>query len=350
MEGNSSGPTSISSRITSIHLRRKAVIYLRQSSARQVEINTGSQLHQRSQIELARQYGWRDDRIEMLDDDLGLSGTSADQRPGWRRMLDLVSANLVGAIFVVDISRLARNTLDLLNFITTCIRHDVLLIVGGRIMDPRDSQDLFFSQITAAVAEYENRLRATRMQEARRNKARRGEIVSHLPVGWVKGRDGAYDYDPETKDVISLVIQTFWQERSVRRTVRALNQNGIQLPSRAPNANRLVWRQASFDAVSMFLHHPAYAGTYVYGRSALVPGAITSGGNKVSKSLPESAWIKTPNALPPYLSEEDQASIKAFLKRKSRPPTGVSHSPALFQGLLRCGNCGVLLHVKYEKN
>jgi DNA invertase Pin-like site-specific DNA recombinase len=265
-------------------------------------------------------------------------------------MLDLISANLVGAIFVVDISRLARNTLDLLNFITACIRHDVLLIVGGRIMDPQDSQDLFFSQITGAVAEYENRLRVTRMQEARRNKAKRGEIVSLLPVGWVRGPDGAYDYDPETKEVNNLIIQTFWQERSVRKTVRALNQKGIKLPSRAPNANKLVWRKASFDAVWMFLHHPAYAGTYVYGRTLRVPGVFTAGGHKVSRKVPENAWIKTPNALPPYLSEEDQQSIKAFLKRNSRPRTRISHSPALFQGLLRCGNCGVLLRVRYQNN
>ena len=127
--------------ITAEHLRRKAFIYIRQSSLEQVEKNTGSQAFQRNQIELAQAYGWPLDLIEFIDDDLGKSGSSADDRSGWQRMLDQIAANAVGAVFAVNISRLARQMLAFEELITLASYHGVLLFMDSRIIDPRDAND-----------------------------------------------------------------------------------------------------------------------------------------------------------------------------------------------------------------
>src|SRR5215470_13651147 len=94
------------------HLRRKAVIYVRQSSEEQVRQNTGSTDYQRSLAAVARSYGWPDSLIEIIDEDLGRSGSSSERRTGWQRLQRMVAANEVGVVFVVTISRLSRQVLD----------------------------------------------------------------------------------------------------------------------------------------------------------------------------------------------------------------------------------------------
>jgi hypothetical protein len=112
MKSNEGGTLS-NPLITPEHRRRKAIVYLRQSSLEQVEKNTGSQFFQRNQIDLARAYGWPDDSVEIIDDDLGKSGSSVDRRSGWQRMLGQIAANTVGVVFAANISRLGREMLDL---------------------------------------------------------------------------------------------------------------------------------------------------------------------------------------------------------------------------------------------
>ena len=98
--------------ITPDHLRRLAVIYIRQSTEEQVRDNVGSTQYQRSLVAVAQSYGWADCNILIIDEDLGITGSSTERRTGWQRLQMMVGAKQVGAVFVVTISRMARQLID----------------------------------------------------------------------------------------------------------------------------------------------------------------------------------------------------------------------------------------------
>jgi DNA invertase Pin-like site-specific DNA recombinase len=217
--------------ITPDHLRRLAVVYIRQSSEQQVQNNVGSTELQRGLTAVPRSYGWPDSRIQMIDEDLGITGSSSEARRGWQRLQIKMAAGEVGAVICVTISRLSRRLLDFELFRQIAAENNTIIYTEGRFVDPNDLNDILFSQITATLASHENRQRVRLMSQARITKAKQGEMVSVLPVGWLKGSDG-YDYDPETKDIIRTIIDTFFQTRSIRRTVIALRKAGVQIPHR----------------------------------------------------------------------------------------------------------------------
>lgn len=218
--------------ITGDHLRRQAIIYIRQSSEEQVRHNTCSADYQRSLGAVARSYGWRKELIEVIDEDLGVTGSSTVLRSGWERLKQLIAEKRVGCVFVATISRMARQLVDFEVFRLIAAANKTLIYTDGRFVDPADSSDTILSQVTAAIAHYENRKRTEIMSAARYTKARQGIAVSALPVGWIKSANGQYEFDPEAEDTIRIVIQTFWETRSIRRTVKALLNAGIQIPTR----------------------------------------------------------------------------------------------------------------------
>jgi DNA invertase Pin-like site-specific DNA recombinase len=335
--------------ITPDHLRRKAIIYLRQSTMEQVRHNSGSTDFQRSQAELAREYGWPDHLIQVIDEDLGRSGSSTVARSGWKSMLDQIAANEVGAVFAANISRLSRQLIDFETFRVLAAYHRVLLITDGRVIDPADSNDAVMAQVSATIFQFETRKRAQVMRQARFIKARQGIVVSQLPAGWVLGPDGKYAHDPAVKEVIDLVIETFWKVRTLRGTILALDKQGAKIPSRPHN--RLEWHRPNLSNVGQILKNPAYSGRYVYGKTRCVPElGVTKSGETVRERVPERDWIKVYKALPPYMSVEAQEEIKAILKRNDfskqyRPGRG----SALCQGLLYCVRCGDRLLVGYHR-
>jgi DNA invertase Pin-like site-specific DNA recombinase len=250
--------------VTHEHLRRLAVIYIRQSTEDQVRENTGSTLYQRNLTAVAQAYGWQDSQIEVIDEDLGKSGSSSERRMGWQRLQDMIDAGQVGAVLVANISRLSRHLLDFELFRIRAALHNTLLHVDGRFLNPADSNDTIASQMTAIGASFENRKRTEVMSQSRLAKAKRGEVVSRFPVGWVKGPDGKYQFDPQCEGTIRTVIDTFFQTRSIYRTVRALAKAGVQMPYRCGQ------RMSLEDRVPAGLDNSDqsnYAGTYVYAQS-----------------------------------------------------------------------------------
>ena len=335
--------------ITPEHLRRKALVYLRQSSLEQVEKNTGSQAYQRNQVELARAFGWPDDLIEVIDEDLGKSGSSVDRRTGWQRMLDQIAARSVGIIIAVNISRLSRELLPLEHLRVLALYHGTLLCVDGRIIDPSNPNDIVVAQITGSIAQFENKKRTEHMTQARMAKAKAGAVVSSLPVGWIKGGDGKYDYDPAVKDTIRTIIDTFFRVGSIRQTVKELARAGVKIPGR--HGARLTFAEPSLDGVRRLLINPAYDGTYVFGKTESQRGGpVLASGQSARVKVPEHRWVKTPNHHPAYMTQEQREEIKVILRnnhfvRRNRPGRG----PALTQGLLRCTVCGKSLHVQYHR-
>jgi len=197
------------------------------------------------------------------------------------------------------------------------------------------------------VAHFENRKRAEVMMQSRLTKARRGEAVSNLPIGWIQNPDSSYDFDPEAEATIRLVIETFWQTRSAHATVRALAKAGIQIPYR--DRQRICFRKPSVCRVLRILKNLNYSGTYFYGKTQSHPGGPTlPNGQSQRIKVPEEKWIKIFDHHPAYMTKEQQEEIKSILNKnqylnRDRPGKG----PAPMQGLLRCGRCGANLSVTY---
>jgi DNA invertase Pin-like site-specific DNA recombinase len=336
--------------ITPGHLRRLAVVYIRQSTEEQVRENVGSTAFQRSLVGVARSYGWPDSLIQTIDEDLGRSGSASERRTGWQRLQSMIASEQVGVVLVATISRLSRQVYDFELFRMLAAGHNTLLHTDGRLVDPADSSDTIFSQITAMIAQFENHKRTELMSQARFTKAKQGAVVSALPVGWFKTPDGQYDYDPATKDTIKLIIETFWQTRSIRGTVKALIKAAVQIPSR--RGQTLYFKKPTIGRVTRILQNPAYAGTYVYGKTQSQPGgSVLASGHSKRIMAPEERWVKTLNHHPAYMSLEEQEEIKSILKKNNfvrRDRAG--HGPALSQGLLRCTVCNGSLSVSYHRN
>ena len=334
--------------ITMDHRRRKAVIYIRQSSEEQVRENTGSTDFQRSLVAVAQRYGWAESQIISLDEDLGRSGSSSEGRTDWQRLQAMVTAREVGIVIVANISRLSRQLLDFELFRLRAAATDTLLYADGRFVDPSDSNDIFYSQLQAMFGSHENRQRVKIMSQARIIKAKQGAVVSSLPVGWVKGPDGSYEKDPETKDTIQLVIDTFRERRSARGTVKALAKKGIQIPSR--RGKRTYFTKPRLGHVKAILTNPAYAGTYAFGKTQSLPGVVLANGQSKRTKRPENEWIQTFDHHPAYMTREEQEQFKSILKEnefKHRNRAG--RGQALTQGLLHCAICSETLVVCYHK-
>ncbi len=336
--------------IVPARLGKQAIIYSRQSTIEQVRENWGSTALQLDQRQLARDFGWADELINVIDHDLGRSGTGTKHRPGWNEMLRLIAAGSVSAVFVLVVSRLSRELRDFADLLALCRLYDVAMVVDGRPSNPRDPDDTVVLQIQAALAQHDNHSRARMLGRARREKAKQGCVVSRLPVGWVETADGKYDFDPAVSGVIREVIATFWKMGSVLATVRELNRLGVLLPRK--RGRRIEWNPPTLGVVRDFLVNPGYAGDYVYGRSEGRPElGMMKSGYPVRKPVPEDRWIRVVDHHPAYLTKADQERIKEILKSnrfecRRRPRNG----EALTQGLLRCKRCGVSLSVQYARS
>ena len=327
--------------ITPDHLRRLAVVYVRQSSERQVREHTGSAQFQRNLAAVARSYGWPESQIKIIEDDLGKSGSSTEGRSGWQRLQQMIEAEEVGAVFGANISRLSRRVIDFELFRLRAACHNTLLYIDGRFMNPADSNDTIVSQIIAMVAQYENRKRAELMMQGRLAKAKRGKVVSRIPLGWIKRADGRYDYDLNVKDTILKIIETFRRTRSVSRTVEALAAAGTRIQYQ-PRGHGIASRKITTDRVRFILRHPAYAGTYVYG--------IEKAGGELpaTEANRQESYIVIHDHHPAYLSREEQAEFKAILKGDPKRAIKRGRCRSLLQGLVRCVICGESLLVAYR--
>jgi hypothetical protein len=188
-------------------------------------------------------------------------------------------------------------------------------------------------------AQFENRKRTELMMQGKWAKAKRGEVMTKLPLGWIKGPDGQYDYDPAVKETITMIITVFRQTKSLSRTVKQLKHARVKIPYRH---SRTGSRKITQDRVRFILTHPAYAGIYIYGLSrARSAAAVLPAGRDGA-----SADITKHGHLPPYMSREEQEELIAILesgspKRKLRR----GRCRTLIKGLLLCGTCGEPLEV-----
>jgi DNA invertase Pin-like site-specific DNA recombinase len=351
-------------KVTSSHLSRAAVIYVRQSTLAQVERNTESTARQYDLANRARQLGWPREAIRVVDGDLGVSGSVTGQRAGFEGVVAEVALGQVGIILALEASRLARDNAAwyrLLDLAGVC---DTLVADADGVYHPALFTDRLVLGLMGIMAESELHVLRARLEGGIKNKAARGELRRGLPVGLIWGEgDGEICFHPDeaVTGVLQAVFEQFAVSGSVRATWLWLRGQGLRWPLQqavylhgAPG--EITWVEPTYHAVHTTLTHPAYAGAYVYGRTrderCLGPdGALRTRRRK----LPRDQWeVLIPDHHPGFTDWDtylaNQARIGANIRpQASQPGTGaVREGSALLQGLATCGTCGRKLTVFYR--
>jgi DNA invertase Pin-like site-specific DNA recombinase len=329
------------------HLERLAVIYLRQSSPKQVRENFRSTERQYGLAEEAARLGWEPERILTIDGDLGVSGRDTQARGGYKELVGRVCLGEVGAIFGLEVSRLARSSAETQRLLEYCGLTDTLVIDTDGIYDLRDFNDQLVLGVKGQLAQAELHVMAVRLQGAKRHAAERGELHFPLPVGLVYDDEGQTTIDPdeEVQAAIGDLFKAFVQTGSAYGVVGIFKNR--RFPRRAYGgawAGELRWGRLTHARAVGVLSNPSYAGAYVFGRYRS-RRVVRPDGTIVTRTveLPRSEWpIVIHDHHESYISWEQFLSNEQRLaannnRNGQRPPR---EGAAICQGILRCGACG----------
>jgi DNA invertase Pin-like site-specific DNA recombinase len=345
----------MSEKITAQHLQRKAMLYIRQSSPQQVAHHQEGRRMQYAMRERLQHLGWSE--IEVIDEDLGRSASGNVARTGFERMVAEVSLDRVGAVAAREVSRFARNSRDWQQLVEVCRVVDTLLIDQDAIYDPRRSNDRLLLGLKGSLNEYELDLLRQRAQEARREKAQRGELIVVPPVGYVQGAEGVYEKDPDRRvqQAIHQVYTKFLELGSIRQVLFWFVEHDLQLPTQyyGPKGRQIRWRRPNYAALYRMLTHPIYAGAYVYGMKQTQIAWEHGRSRKITRVRPREEWLALlPDRHEGYLGWEQFQEIQQMIADNSNWPKGESRGAvkggaALLAGILRCRRCGRKLTVHY---
>lgn len=341
-------------KITTAHLTRRAYLYVRQSTLRQVFENTESTKRQYALRERAVALGWPLDRIVVVDSDLGQSGADSD-REGFQKLVAAVGMGEVGVVLGLEVSRLARNSADWHRLLEICALTETLILDEDGLYDPGHFNDRLLLGLKGTMSEAELHVLKARLLGGQRAKASRGELEMPLPVGLVRGADGTVVLDPDqqVQGVLRTFFAIFRRTGSATGTVRSFRQRGLLFPRRlttGPHKGELLWGQLLHHRALRTIKNPRYAGAFAYGRTK----TSKAGGRYVAKALSREQWhTLILDAHPGYITwEEHEANLRQLRenaeangadRRKSPPREG----PALLQGLAVCARCGQRMSVRY---
>jgi DNA invertase Pin-like site-specific DNA recombinase len=338
-------------------LDRKAIVYIRQSSPQQVAEHHESTARQYALADLAVALGWPRDRVEVIDDDQGRSGQTTAGRLGFQYILAELGLDHVGIVLGLEASRLARSDPDWAPLVRLCGVFHALLGDHDGLYDPTDFNDRLVLGLKGIMSEAELHFLRGRLNEGLRNKARRGELFTHAPIGYQRVPGGlALDPDEQVQNVVRLLFDQFDRQGSVYGLLRYLVQHHIRLPVRplsGPNRGQLEWRRPRGATLQNLLHHPVYAGYYRHGHRTIdarrhVPGRRGTG--RITNP-PAECPVLLEGRCPAYITPErfwaNQARLAANRARAEAAGV-VRHGPSLLGGLLVCGRCGQRLMVSYS--
>jgi DNA invertase Pin-like site-specific DNA recombinase len=345
------------SKITDEHLTKIAIVYIRQSKPQQVVENRESLARQYALREHALSLGWPSDRVIVIDEDLGLSGCSAAWRPGFQRLLAEVTMDHVSLILGLEMSRLARSGKDWHHLLELCALFGTLLADQDGVYDPSDPNDRLLLGLKGQISELELHTIRSRMDRGRLNKAQRGELFLHAPIGYVKTSAGllALDPDEQVRAVVRLVFDIFTELGSVHAVIRYLHQHHIRLgvrPIDGPNRGQLEWRQPRLSTVHRMLRNPTYAGAYAFGQRPVNPKRRRHDGKTpcIRIAQREEWLVFKRDQVPVYISWEQYLRNEERL-RNNRSTAATPGQPrkgiALLGGLVVCRRCGYRMHVLY---
>ena len=345
------------SKITAEHLGRSAYIYIRQSSTYQVAHNLESQRRQYGLAERARQLGW--ETVEVIDEDLGKSGGGSTERPGFQTLLAAICEGRVGAVFSLEASRLARNGRDWHSLLEFCAVVGTLIVDEDGMYDPCLINDRLLLGMKGTMSEMEVSVFRQRSAEAIKQKARRGELLTTVAVGYVKADDNRIEMDPDrrVRDAIALVFRKFSELQSIRQVLLWFRDEEVMLPRAIYDGgvHRITWTLPVYPTLHHILTNPVYAGAYVFGRRSCKT-VIKDGKKRQTRESFRRNWndwdvlIRDHHAC--YISwgtfEKTQSMIAQNANRSCYGASGaIRKGEALLPGLLRCARCGRRLRVAY---
>ncbi|WP_276961908.1 recombinase family protein [Ferrimicrobium acidiphilum] len=347
----------VAEKVTTRHLQRCAYLYVRQSTLRQVLENTTSTERQYGLRQRAVALGWGIDQVVVIDEDLGRSGASAEGREGFQRLVADVGMGKAGIVIGLEVSRLARNNADWHRLLEICALSETLILDEDGLYDPCTFNDRLLLGLKGQMSEAELHLLRARLRGGLLTKARRGELIVPLPIGFVYDACGRVMLDPDqgVREALSHLFAAFERTGSAQATVRYFNTEGLTFPSRVqagPNKGTLVYLALRHHRVLQVLHNPRYAGAFSYGRRRQrrdVDG-------RIHQSIqPREAWITLiPNAHPGYINWERYERNLTILAESAqahgtdRRIGPAREGPALLQGLVICGRCGTRMTVRYH--
>ncbi|HEY6373504.1 MAG TPA: recombinase family protein [Candidatus Sulfotelmatobacter sp.] len=338
------------------HLARKAIVYLRQSSEKQVRQNLESQRLQYEVAERIRALGWK--QVEIIDSDLGSSAAMASaRREGFERVLSSVALGEVGIVGSREVSRLSRTDKDWCRLLEVCQIFGTLLADEQQVYDLNYLDDQLVLGIKGTLSVVELKILRQRMQAGQESKARRGELFKRLPVGYVLDLTGKVAFNPDQRvcEAIRLLFLKFRERWSVRQTFQWFRDHDIELPANPIQGTRLIWKIPTQSLVRDILVNPFYAGAYVWGRrpvtTVLVEGRLEK--RQCATRRAEDCRVFIPDHHVGYIDWATYEENRRMIRRNSvnwqgdESMAAIRAGQGLLVGLLRCGHCGRKLHVRY---
>ena len=338
------------------HLARKAIVYLRQSSDKQVRQNKESQRLQYELADRMRAMGWRE--VEVISSDLGSSAAIASaRREGFERVLSSVALGDVGIVASREASRLSRTDRDWCRLIEVCQIFGTLIGDEQQVYDLNYLDDQLVLGIKGTLSVVELKILRQRMLAGQESKARRGELFKRLPVGYALDALGKVVFHPDQRvcEAIHLVFTKFRERWSVRQTFQWFRDHDVELPANPIQGTRLVWKIPTQSLIRDILCNPFYAGAYVWGRrpvgTLLVEGKLEKRQGATRRA--EECRVFIPAHHVGYIDWATYEENQRMIRRNSvnwqadESMSAIRAGQGLLVGLLRCGHCGRKLHVRY---
>jgi DNA invertase Pin-like site-specific DNA recombinase len=341
--------------VTARHLGRKAVIYIRQSTPQQVLTNQESLRLQYALRRRARDLGWHDADIEVIDSDLGRSGATAAHREGFKDLIARVTLGEVGIILSYEVTRLARNCSDWYPLLDLCGYRQCLIGDRDGVYDPGSANGRLLLGLKGTISEAELHTLRGRLTAGLLSKAERGELALLLPAGLARGTHGVVMKHPdrEVQERIGLVFAAFLELGSVGKLLRSFRARGLAVP-RLDRFGEVAWRTPTDGMITAILKNPAYAGAFVYGRTRSCRAAYASG-RQITARCPIAEWkVVVMDRYPAYIRWADFERIQAMLRDnhaeyvRNRTRGVPRDGAALLQGSVWCGRCGHKMTVEYR--
>ncbi len=347
--------TTHDSLLPAVVLQRKAVVYVRQSTPQQVQLNLESQRRQYELVEVARRRGFTN--IEVIDDDLGRTASGAVERPGFDRLVAALCAGQIGAVLCLDASRLARNGRDWHHLLELCGLVEARVIDLDGVYDPCRPNDRLLLGMKGSISEFELGIIRSRMYEAARSKAKRGELRISSPIGYAWDRYVGLGLDPDRRlqEVIRLVFQKFRELGSARQVLLWMASQNVHFPypSNGRTLTSFEWRPIRYRNVISILKNPFYAGVYAYGKSEKRTTIVDGRARKsYGHRKPMGTWeVFIKDHHEGYISWAEYERNQALLAGNAYGRVGDTKSGrggrALLAGLICCARCGRRLSVLY---
>lgn len=351
-------PLLPSSKVRDHHRQRQAIVYVRQSTAQQISDNRESTARQYQLEHRAVHLGWSPASVHIVDEDQGRSGQSAEGRPGFQFLLAEIALDHVGIVLGLEMSRLARSNKDWHQLLELCAMFRTLLADQDGVYDPTDHNDRLLLGLKGTMSEAELHLLRSRLYQGLLNKARRGEVFNHPPIGYMKLPSGEFAMDPDeqAQSVVRLIFDQFDRQGTIYGVLRYLVKHDIRVPVRGITGTQrgvLEWRRPNRASMQGMLDHPIYAGFYRWGYRTIDPRRKKAGqprSGRVKRAVDE-CLVLLPGHCPAYITEERFDANQQRLRANRAKVLGAPRrGPSLLGGLLICARCGCRLLVNYHNN